>query len=104
MTTFKALTSKDIRLALKHGTTISELMEEYGFSLEEELFSTISKLFTKGSDASKVISELKKNSKKKKSSREKKASEPTAIQTIAEAPSENVSTQETIDVISVEEH
>ena len=104
MTTFKALTSKDIRLAVKHGKTISELMEEYGFSHEEELFSTIGKLFTKSAEASKIISELKRNSKKKKLPREKKQCVPTSTASTSEASTEDMAAQETIDVLSVETH
>lgn len=102
--TFKPLTSKDIRLAVKHGNTISELMEEYGFSHEEELFSTIGKIFTKGTDAAKIISAIKKNSKKNKPSRESKQSIPTFATSTSEDPTESVNSQGTVEVLPVETH
>lgn len=60
----KKLTAKALRIAVKRHATTSVLMEEYGFSSEEELFEAIRKIFTQKSESNRVISDLKKNGKK----------------------------------------
>lgn len=101
--TVKAMTSKDIRLAIKHGKTIPELMEEYGFSSEEELFSAISRIFSKGTEANRVISNLKKNRKKAKPCTRQIQEDVTATNstTFDELTAKN-SVPEDIEVVSVE--
>ena len=110
----KTLTAKDIRIAVKHGKTVPLLIDEYGFSSEEEFFSAICRIFSKSTEANRVISDLKKNGKKSHS-REKKENSPASStqvsaeilsfqeETIASAEEDEPDHTETISSLEAEE-
>ncbi len=60
----KKLTSKALRILVKRHATLSDLLNEYHFSSEEELFQAIRKIYSHGDEAQRIFSAFQKNSKK----------------------------------------